>query len=242
MMRRDAQLLAAEIARAIADPAQYERALPHVTAPEHVGSWAEGGNASPRRRWQDQVIEDEIPVGASVLDLGCGDGALLARLVAHKHIRGQGVELDPLAVERCIAAGVPVVQANLDEGIKGFGEGSFDYAILEETVQTLHRPLEVLAGMLRVARHALVSFPNFGFWRVRLDLALRGRMPITGRLPFGWHDTPNIHLLTLQDFLDWTADAGVTVVKGFALSCDGVQPLRADDQLFAEEALLVLSR
>ncbi len=112
--------------------------------------------------------------------------------------------------------------------------------ILEETLQALHRPLDVLVGMLRVARHAIVSFPNFGFWRVRLDLSLRGRMPVTGRLPFRWYDTPNIHLLTLQDFIDWTTTAGVHVVKGYTLSRDGVQPLAEDDNLFAEEALFVL--
>jgi methionine biosynthesis protein MetW len=188
------------------------------------------------------VIADEIPDGAAVLDLGCGDGELLRRLVDRKHVRAQGVELDAAAVGRCIARDVPVVQIDLDGGIKGFGENSFDYVILEETLQTLRHPQEVLTGMLRVARHAIVSFPNFGFWRVRLDLSLRGRMPVTGRLPFRWYNTPNIHLLTLQDFLDWTASAGIRVTRGYALSRDGVQPLKDDDNLFAEEVLLVLGR
>jgi len=134
------------------------------------------------------------------------------------------------------------VQADLDAGLRGFGEGSFDYAILEETVQTLRRPLDVLNGMLRVARHGIVSFPNFGFWRVRLDLALGGRMPVTEGLPHRWHDTPNIHLLTLQDFLDWSVESGVFVQSGYALGRDGVQPLRDDDNLFAEEVLLVIGR
>lgn len=214
-----------------------------TSAAAHVGSWSEGNPSNATRtRWQDQVIEQEIPPCSSILDLGCGDGELLSRLVTHKQIRAQGVELDAAAVARCIARGVPVVQADLDEGLKGFGENSFDYVILEETLQTLHRPLDVLAGMLRVAHHGIVSFPNFGFWRVRLDLTLRGRMPQTGRLPFQWYNTPNIHLLTLQDFLDWTTANGVTVTKGFAFNNDSVQPLKADDHLFAEEVLLVVSR
>lgn len=212
------------------------------TESERFGSWSEGTTAMTRTRWQDHVIDAEIPAGASVLDLGCGDGELLSHLVAHKNIRAQGVELDPTAVERCIARGVPVVQANLDGGLKGFGEDSFDYVILEETLQTLHRPLDVLAGMLRVARHGIISFPNFGFWRVRLDLSLHGRMPLTSRLPFRWYDTPNIHLLTLQDFLDWSASAGISITKGYAFSSGIVHPLKDDDNLFAEEVLLVVTR
>lgn len=241
MNDRDDIRRAIELARTLVDPALFEHASSRAGAPDHLGSWSDGTTAA-RARWQDQVIENEIPSGASVLDLGCGDGELLSRLVERKRIRAQGVELDPTAVGRCIARGVPVVQIDLDGGIKGFGENSFDYVILEETLQTLRHPLDVLTGMLRVARHAIVSFPNFGFWRVRLDLSLRGRMPVTGRLPFRWYDTPNIHLLTLQDFLDWTASAGVQVVRAYALSRDGVQPLTDDDSLFAEEALFVLGR
>jgi methionine biosynthesis protein MetW len=197
---------------------------------------------APGRRWQDCVIEQLVPHGASVLDLGCGDGDLLARLMVRKAVRGVGVELDAHAVTRCVERGVSVVQADLDGGIQGFGADSFDLAILEETMQTLRHPLDVLSGMLRVAQRGIVSFPNFGHWRVRAELALNGRMPETRGLPHRWYDTPNIHLFTLRDMLEWTENTGVSITSGFAFGDHGVQMLRDDDNLFAEEVLLVLSK
>jgi len=191
------------------------------------------------RRWQDELIEREIPPGASVLDLGCGDGQLLERLAAGRKARGQGVEFDTDAVVRCMARGVPVLHADLDQGLQGFPDGSFDYVILEETLQTLHRPMAVLREMLRVGRRGIVSFPNFGHRRVRTDLVERGRMPVTGALPYRWHDTPNIHLFTLDDFLDWTRDHGVGIVRGYTQSEGAVRDLAEGDNLLAEEVLLV---
>ena len=193
-------------------------------------------------RWQDTIIESEIPAGASVLDLGCGDGQLLARLIQDKRVRGQGIELDAASVFECIARGVPVLQSDLDAGLKGFADQSFDYVVLEETLQTLHRPADVLAEMLRVGRTGIVSFPNFAHLRVRLSLALTGRMPLTPTLPYKWYDTPNIHLLSLSDFLDWAQEHGATVVRGYALADGRVRPLAADDNLRAEEVLLVVQR
>jgi methionine biosynthesis protein MetW len=193
-------------------------------------------------RWQDDLIERKVPAGASVLDLGCGAGELLVRLMDRKRVRGQGIELDPAAVFQCVERGVPVLQANLDEGLKGFSDRSFDYVILEETLQTLHRPVELLKEMLRVGRHGIVSFPNFAYWQVRFDLACRGRMPVTARLPRRWYDTANIHLLTIQDFLDWTKENHVRVVEGHALANGAVRPLQPADNLYAEEALFVIDK
>ncbi len=198
--------------------------------------------AAPEGRWQDDRIVREIPRGASVLDLGCGEGDLLARLIRRKGVRGQGVELSPAAVMRCVERGVPVFQTDLDQGLAGFPDRSFDYVVLEETLQTLHRPLEVLGEMLRVGRLGIVSFPNFAWWRIRMSLLVEGRMPTTDRLPYRWHDTPNIHLFTLQDFLDWVARERVTVVRAFAYDGGRVRPLQAGDTLNAEEALFFLSR
>lgn len=197
---------------------------------------------APEVRWQDALIENEIPDGASVLDLGCGGGELLARLIKDKSVRGQGIEIDADAVVRCVALDVPVLQADLDEGLPDFPAGSFDYVVLEETLQTLRRPIRVLEDMLRVGRYGIVSFPNFAYWRVRLSLALEGCMPITENLPYHWYDTPNIHLFTLQDFLDWAEHAGVRIVRGHALVENRVRPLAADDNLKAAEALLVITR
>jgi methionine biosynthesis protein MetW len=201
-----------------------------------------GGLPVPQRRWQDELIESHIPDGASVLDLGCGRGQLLERLIRSKNVRSQGVEQDPAAVFDCVARGVPVLQTDLDEGLRGFADQSFDYVVLEETLQTLHRPAEMLRDMLRVGRRGILSFPNFAHWRVRLDLLVRGRMPTTPQLPYGWHDTPNIHLLSLQDFLDWAGQNGVRIVAGHALADGAVRPLHADDNLLAEEVLLVVDR
>ncbi len=198
--------------------------------------------AAPEGRWQDDLIVRGIRRGASVLDLGCGGGDLLARLIRRKAVRGQGVELDPPAVMRCVERGVPVFQADLDRGLAGFPDQSFDVVVLEETLQTLHRPREVLREMLRVGRLGIVSFPNFAWWRIRMSLLIEGRMPETDRLPHRWYDTPNIHLFTMQDFLDLVAQEQVTVVRAFAYDDGRARPLKPDDSLNAEEALFFLSR
>ncbi len=204
----------------------------------------EAGTPGPRtyERWQDRIIDGMIADGAGVLDLGCGDGELLERLITGKGVRGQGIELDPEAVCRCIERGVPVIQSDLDRGLRGLPEADFDVVILEETLQTLHKPAIVLAEMLRVGRRAIVSFPNFGWWRVRLDLALGGRMPRNEYLPHAWHDTPNIHLLTLQDLLDWSESEGVAIAEAHVLADGKVRPLRDDDNLLAEDVLIAFTR
>lgn len=193
-------------------------------------------------RWQDRVIEQEIPVGSSVLDLGCGEGELLSRLRDMKRVRGQGIEIDPGGVMQCVVRNVPVFQIDIESGLKGFPDTCFDYVVLEETLQTLAQPGAVLAEMMRVGRRGIVSFPNFGYWRVRLDLAVRGRMPLTEWLPYRWHNTPNIHLLCLQDFLDWVSENGLSVVDSYVL-CEGqVRKLQAEDNIYAEEVLFVIEK
>jgi methionine biosynthesis protein MetW len=202
----------------------------HESAPDLIG------------RWQDRVILDEIPSGSSVLDLGCGAGDLLFQLIRKLKVRGQGVELDSQAVLKSIDRGVPVLNVNLDLGLVDFADQSFDYVILEGTLPTLRSPLPILKEMLRVGRRGIVSFPNFGHWRVRFDLAMRGRMPITRGLPHGWHDTPNIHLFTLADFTDWCAVNEVNVKRAFGLADGQVRLLAESDNLTVEEALLFLEK
>jgi methionine biosynthesis protein MetW len=196
----------------------------------------------PSRRWQDKVILGEIVPGCTVLDLGCGRGELLGQLITDMGVKGQAVELDPEAAMAAMELGVPVLNLDLNEVLGDFPDHSFDYVILESTLQTLREPLRVMGEILRVGRRAIVSFPNFGHWRVRLDLAIRGRMPVTQGLPYGWYDTPNIHLFTLADFLDWCQASQVKLDQGFALVDGQVHPLMEDSNLSAEEVLVFLEK
>jgi methionine biosynthesis protein MetW len=192
--------------------------------------------------WQEAIISREIPVGSSVLDLGCGDGFLLERLIRERNVRGQGVEIDADQVFSCVDRGVPVIQADLGTGLAWCPDKTFDVVVLEETLQTLNNPREVLEEMLRVGRRGIVSFPNFAHYRVVVDLAASARMPVTERLPYYWYESANIHLLTLRDLLDWASSSGVRIVSGYALVDGAPRELRADDDLVAEEVLVVVER
>ena len=156
------------------------------------------------------AIAEWIQPGEHVLDLGCGDGALLAYLTETRGIRGYGVENDPDNVVACVARGVNVLQLDLEAGLSGFDPGSFDHVILSQTLQAVHNTASVLGEMLRVGREGIVSFPNFGYWRNRLQV-LAGTMPVSSDLPFAWHNTPNVHLCTLHDFEQLCADIGAKV-------------------------------
>ena len=193
-------------------------------------------------RWQDEVIAREIEPGARVLDLGCGDGQLLERLQRERQIRGQGVEIDAAAVLAATLRGVSVFQADLGEGLSRFPDGSFDVVVLEQTLQTLAKPRLMLGELLRVGRRGIVSFPNFAHWRVVVNLVAHGRMPVTERLPYPWYDSDNIHPFTLQDLLDWVEASGVRIVAGHSFSDGSVRALRPEDNLHAEEVLVVVER
>ncbi|MES1981167.1 MAG: methionine biosynthesis protein MetW [Pseudomonadota bacterium] len=140
-----------------------------------------------------------IPHGASVLDLGCGDGSLLRYLQDKLQVRGYGVEIDDLNIVACIRSGVNVIQGDLESGLSGFESNAFDYVILSQTLQATRHTEPLMQEMLRVGREGIVSFPNFGYWRNRLNI-LNGNMPVSDDLPYQWYDTPNVHLCTLHDF------------------------------------------
>jgi len=140
-----------------------------------------------------------IPEGASVLDLGCGDGSLLRYLKETRKVRGYGVEISDENIVACIRNGVNVIQSNLESGLSGFESDAFDYVLLSQTLQATRHTEPLVQEMLRVGREAIVSFPNFGYWKARLNV-LRGHMPVSENLPYQWYDTPNVHLCTLHDF------------------------------------------
>ncbi|MBS3943259.1 MAG: methionine biosynthesis protein MetW [Dethiobacter sp.] len=195
-----------------------------------------------RWRWDHNLIYNLVPVESSVLDLGCGDGELLARMINDKQVRGQGVEADPACVSAAITNGIPVYQGDLDLGLPEFMDQSFEYVILEKTLQAVRRPMLVMQEMLRIGRNSIVSFPNFSFETVVGNLVLTKRMPVTPSLPYQWHDTPNIHLFTLLDFMDWIQQNGVGIVAAYAWSGGRHRPLRLPaDSTRAEELLFVLS-
>ena len=146
-----------------------------------------------------EVIAGWVQPGERVLDLGCGDGALLKLLIESRGVRGYGVDIDDANVLAAIANGINVIQSNLDAGLAGFVDGAFDHVVLSRTLQTIRHTQEILAAMLRVGREAVVSFPNFGYWKNRMAV-LGGRMPVSEDLPYQWYDTPNVRFFTMLDF------------------------------------------
>jgi len=185
------------------------------------------------------IIAANVAPGARVLDVGCGDGALMAALRDTRGVDARGLELDAGNVAAAVARGLAVVQGDADRDLSAYPEASFDYAILSQTLQTTRAPDKVLAELLRIGRRAFISFPNFAHWRVRLSLLTTGRMPVTRLLPERWYDTPNIHHLTIEDFRAFVATQGVTVEQAWFLAGD--QACRAAGaNWFAEHAVFLV--
>lgn len=163
------------------------------------------------------IIADLIKPGARVLDLGCGTGDLLAHLQLHKQVNGYGLEIDPDNITTCLRKGVNVLEQNLDEGLDNFPDDSFDMVVMTETLQSVRVPERMLDDMLRIGHECIVTFPNFGHWRCRLYLGLRGRMPVARHLPHAWYNTPNIHLCTFDDFEHLCHDKRLTIIERFVV-------------------------
>jgi methionine biosynthesis protein MetW len=187
------------------------------------------------------VIAQHVAPGSKVLDVGCGDGALMQALRDERGCDARGLEIDPANVAECVASGLSVIQGDADTDLAFYPDGAVDYAILSQTLQTTMRPRQVLGELLRIGRKAFVSFPNFAHWRVRLSLLWGGRMPVTRELPVAWYETPNIHFSSIDDFRALVREMDVKVEDAWFLSGDQRRSAAAAN-LRAEHAIFLLSR
>jgi methionine biosynthesis protein MetW len=192
------------------------------------------------------MISEMVAPGARVLDVGCGDGELLRLLGENRGVDGRGIELSREGVNECVAKGLAVIQGDADTDLADYPNDAFDYVILSQTLQATRSPRVVLEHMLRISRHAIVSFPNFGHWRIRLQVGFGGHMPKTDNLPYTWWDSPNIHFCTIKDFRELCHVSGATMERAVALNAWGT-PLRFNApwwfwNLFGEQAVFLLSR
>jgi len=201
--------------------------------------------ARDRLRRDLRVIADMIEPSARVLDVGCGDGALLHYLVSEKGADARGVELSQSGVNACVTQGLSVIQGDADSDLDAYPTGAFDVVVLSQTLQATRQPRRVLETLMRIGQRAIVSFPNFGFWRVRVALALRGRMPVTPLLDHHWYDSPNIHLCTIRDFVALCDEIGLRIEKSVTLDRYG-RPFSLDPRgslanFLAEQGVFVLT-
>ena len=201
--------------------------------------------AEPTIRADLKLIADMVRPGSRVLDVGCGDGALLAHLVHTKGVDGRGIELSMDGVKFCVNHGLSVIQGDADTDLKDYPSDAFDYVILSQTLQAMRAPREVLLDLVRIGKHAVVSLPNFGHWRVRAWLLFFGQMPVTQRLGHQWWNTPNIHLCTITDFVGLCRDLDIVIEDAVILDrFDRVRGHGFDRfaNLIAEQAVFLLRR
>ena len=202
--------------------------------------------AAPQSRIDLVRVAEMVEPRAKVLDVGCGDGALLRLLAETREVDGRGIELSQRGVNDCVAKGLSVIQGDADTDLADYPDDSFDYVILSQTLQATRQPRVVIEHMLRIGRRAIVSFPNFGHWRIRAQIALLGRMPVTENLNHAWYDTPNIHFCTIRDFVLLTRQIDARIETSVALNSLGY-PLQVNLpwwawNLLGEQAVFLLRR
>lgn len=202
-------------------------------------------NPKLRLRLGYSIITEMIEKGTNVLDLGCGNGNLLAKLVQEKEVNGLGVEINQEKVISTLGKGLSVIQGDIDEGLKEFSDKEYDWVILNQTLQSTEKPDYVIDEMLRVGHKAVVSFPNFAYWKVRFYLFFTGHMPKSKLLPFEWYDTPNIHLLTVNDFYEFCKKHRIKILKSIYITNAKIKTaplMRFLSNFFAEEVIFIISR
>jgi len=192
------------------------------------------------------VIAAMVANGTRVLDVGCGDGSLLRLLADQKQVDARGIEISQRGVNDCVSKGLSVIQGDADTDLIDYPANAFDYVILSQTIQATRNPKKVLEQMLRIGSRAIISFPNFGHWRIRSQLVLKGRMPVTDNLSYAWYETPNIHFCTIRDFVALADEVEANIEKAIALDSRGY-PVRLNApwwvwNLFGEQAVFLLSK
>lgn len=189
-------------------------------------------------------IQRWIDPGSRVLDLGCGDGEFLERLRDHRNVRGTGLEIDLNNITTAISRGLNVIEQNVDEGLSNFSDQSFDTVVMANAIQAVHYPDRVLDEMLRIGRTGIVSFPNFGHWRCRLHLGIRGHMPMSGLIPYHWYDTPNIHFCTVKDFENLCREKRIRILSRDVVGNESLNPILSTKwpNMFAATAIYNITR
>jgi len=192
-----------------------------------------------------RVIADLLPRNIRVLDVGCGDGSLMSHLIKEKNIEVRGLEIVEENVKKCIYKGLSVIEGNAETELHQFPTKSFDFVILSQTLQAMMKPKDILSELLRIGSKAIVSFPNFGHWKIRLQLLISGKMPVTESLPYTWYDTPNIHFFTIKDFLNLCNEMNIVIEKSIGLTSKGKQFDISESvtgvNFFTHEAIFLLS-
>lgn len=202
-------------------------------------------NPKLRLRLGYSIITDMIEKGAKVLDLGCGNGNLLAKLIEEKGVKGLGIEINQDSAISAMQKGLSVIQGDIDEGLKGFSNKEYDWVILNQTLQSTEKPDYVVDEMLRVGKKVVVSFPNFAYWKVRFYLFFFGKMPKSKALPFEWYDTPNIHLMTVNDFYEFCKKRHIKILKSVFMTNATIKRnpvIKRFSNFFAEEVIFVISK
>ena len=195
---------------------------------------------------QDDVLAGLIDINSRVLDVGCGDGSLLLYLKKNKRVDGRGLEINQKNVQECLARGLAVIEGDAERDLINYPDNSFDTAILNQAIQQFYEPRKVLNELLRIAKKAIITIPNFGYWKVRLSLLLKGTMPLTKTLPHSWYDTPNLHMSSIKDFYNLCSLDNIKVIKSISITSDKISDIKTNNlevkNLISELGVFLVSK